>query len=69
MDGTETDSLTALVQRLQTASDALDGADGPDAAVEALERLQVAARDLAAEVERRRRVLQEERGDGQLDLL
>ena len=69
MDSAEPDVLAALVERLQTASGALEGADGPDAAVDALEDLQEAARALAADVDRRRRILQEERGDGQLDLL
>lgn len=69
MENAESDPLVALVERLQAASGALEGADGPDAAVVALEELQEAARALAGEVDRRRRVLQEERGDGQLDLL
>ena len=65
----EEEPLAQLLVRLQEARDELEGAEGPDGAVEALEALQETAREIATEVERRRRILQEERGDGQLDLL
>jgi hypothetical protein len=37
--------------------------------VAALEELQETAREISAEIDRRRRALADERGDGQLDLL
>jgi len=63
------DPFDALVARLESARARLDEADAPDDAVAALEDLQETARELAGEIDRRRRALADERGDGQLDLL
>jgi hypothetical protein len=67
--GVADEPLADLLARLEAARTALEAADGPDTAVEALTTLQETARAIAGEVERRRRILQEERADGQLDLL
>jgi polynucleotide 5'-kinase involved in rRNA processing len=63
------DPFDELVVRLETARTRLDGVETPDDAVEALEELQETARQISAEIDRRRRALSDERGDGQLDLL
>jgi hypothetical protein len=65
----EADPFDELISRLEAARDRLDAVDEPDAAVAALEELQEAARGISAEIDRRRRALADERGDGQLDLL
>lgn len=67
--GSADDALAGLLAQLEEARSALETAADPDAAVAALTTLQETARSIAGEVERRRRVLQEERADGQLDLL
>lgn len=65
----DVDPFDELVQRLETARARLDSVDTPDAAVEALEELQETARQISTEIDRRRRALSDERGDGQFDLL
>jgi len=65
----EADPFDELVARLEAVRARLDAVAGPDEAVQALEELQETAREIAAEVDRRRRALADERGDGQLDLL
>ena len=66
---TDADSLDELVARLEEARTRLDAVDVPDEAVAALEELQETARAIASEIDRRRRALADERGDGQLGLL
>jgi hypothetical protein len=66
---TEADPFDALVARLEAARERLDAVETPDDAVVALEDLQETARAISAEIDRRRRALADERGDGQLDLL
>ena len=58
-----------LVVRLETARTRLDSVETPDDAVAALEELQETARQISAEIDRRRRALSDERGDEKLDLL
>ena len=65
----DVDPFDELVARLEAARVRLDGVDSPDDAVSALEELQETAREISAEIDRRRRALADERGDGQLDLL
>lgn len=66
----EADPLDDLLARLEGARARLEGEGvSPDDAVAALEELQDAARAIAAEIDRRRRALADERGDGQLGLL
>lgn len=65
----EADPFDELVARLEAARARLDAVDAPDEAVQALEELQETAREISAEIDRRRRALVDERGDGQLDLL
>jgi hypothetical protein len=66
---TEVDSFDELIARLEAARTRLDAVETPDDAVAALEELQETAREISAEIDRRRRALADERGDGQLDLL
>ncbi len=66
---TDVDPLDELVAALEAARVRLDEVDAPDDAVAALEELQETARAISAEIDRRRRALADERGDGQLDLL
>lgn len=66
---TDADPLDELVARLEAARTRLDEVEVPDEAVTALEELQETARAIATEIDRRRRALADERGDGQLDLL
>jgi hypothetical protein len=66
---TEVDPFDELVARLEAARTRLDAVETPDDAVAALEDLQETAREISAEIDRRRRALADERGDGQLDLL
>ena len=66
---TEVDPFDELVARLEAARTRLDAVETPDDAVAALEDLQETAREISAEIDRRRRTLADERGDGQLDLL
>ena len=65
----EQDPFAELVARLETAKQQLEGVVTPEDAVVALEELQETTRQLSAEIDRRRRALTEDRGDGQLDLL
>ncbi len=65
----EIDPFDQLVTRLEDARARLDRVDTPDDAVAALEELQETARQISAEIDRRRRALSDQRGDGQLDLL
>ena len=65
----DVDPFDELVARLEAARVRLDSVDSPDDAVSALEELQETAREISAEIDRRRRALADERGDGQLDLL
>ena len=65
----DVDPFDELVARLEAARVRLDAVDSPDDAVCALEELQETAREISAEIDRRRRALADERGDGQLDLL
>jgi hypothetical protein len=65
----EADPFDELVARLEAARARLDAVAGPDEAVLALEELQETAKEIAAEIDRRRRALADERGDGQLDVL
>ncbi|MGA0122885.1 MAG: hypothetical protein ACO3KD_07765 [Gaiellales bacterium] len=65
----EVDPIDELISRLEAARARLDEVEEPDGAVQALEELQEAARGISAEIDRRRRALADERGDGQLDLL
>ena len=65
----DVDPFDELVVRLEAARTRLDSVDTPDDAVAALEELQETAREISAEIDRRRRALSDERGDGQLDLL
>ncbi len=65
----EQDPFGELVARLETAKQQLEGVVTPEDAVVALEELQETTRQLSAEIDRRRRALTEDRGDGQLDLL
>lgn len=65
----DVDPFDELVARLEAARARLDAVDSPDDAVSALEELQETAREISAEIDRRRRALADERGDGQLDLL
>ncbi len=65
----DVDPFDELVARLEAARTRLDAVDSPDDAVSALEELQETAREISAEIDRRRRSLADERGDGQLDLL
>lgn len=65
----DVDPFDELVVRLETARTRLDGVETPDDAVAALEELQETARQISAEIDRRRRALSDERGDGKLDLL
>ncbi|MGI9187360.1 MAG: hypothetical protein ACR2J9_07590 [Gaiellales bacterium] len=65
----DVDPFDELVARLESARVRLDSVDSPDDAVSALEELQETAREISAEIDRRRRALADERGDGQLDLL
>lgn len=65
----DVDAFDELVVRLEAARARLDSVDTPDDAVAALEDLQETARQISAEIDRRRRALSNERGDGQLDLL
>ena len=65
----DVDPFDELVVRLETARTRLDAVETPDDAVAALEELQETARQISAEIDRRRRALSDERGDGQLDLL
>ncbi len=64
-----TDPFDELVARLDAARARLDAVESPDDAVAALEELQETARAISTEIDRRRRALADERGDGQLDLL
>jgi hypothetical protein len=66
---TDADPLDELVAKLEDARTRLDGVEVPDDAVAALEELQETARAISAEIDRRRRALADERGDGQLGLL
>ena len=66
---TDVDPLDELVATLEAARARLDEVDAPDDAVAALEELQETARAISAEIDRRRRALADERGDGQLGLL
>ena len=66
---TEVDPFDELVARLEAARTRLDAVETPDDAVAALEDLQETAREISSEIDRRRRALADERGDGQLDLL
>ncbi|MGI9116177.1 MAG: hypothetical protein ACR2JV_00900 [Gaiellales bacterium] len=66
---TDVDPFDELVARLEAARERLAGVESPDDAVTALEELQETAREISAEIDRRRRALADERGDGQLDLL
>jgi len=65
----DVDPFDELVARLEAARARLDSVDSPDDAVSALEELQETSREISAEIDRRRRALADERGDGQLDLL
>ena len=65
----DVDPFDELVARLEAARVRLDSVDSPDDAVSALEELQETAREISGEIDRRRRALADERGDGQLDLL
>ena len=65
----DVDPFDELVVRLETARTRLDSVETPDDAVAALEELQETARQISAEIDRRRRALSDERGDGKLDLL
>ncbi len=65
----EIDPFDQLVTRLEDARARLDRVETPDDAVAALEELQETARQISAEIDRRRRALSDQRGDGQLDLL
>ena len=65
----DVDPFDELVVRLETARTRLDGVETPDDAVAALEELQETARQISAEIDRRRRALSDERGDEKLDLL
>ena len=66
----DSDPFEELVARLEDARARLEAEDAtPDEAVRALEELQEAARAFSAEIDRRRRALADERGDGQLGLL
>ena len=65
----DVDPFDELVVRLETARPRLAGVETPDDAVAALEELQETARQISAEIDRRRRALSDERGDGKLDLL
>jgi len=65
----EIDPFDQLVTRLEDARARLDRVETPDDAVAALEELQATARQISAEIDRRRRALSDQRGDGQLDLL
>jgi hypothetical protein len=64
-----TDPFDALVARLEAARARLEDVESPEDAVAALEDLQETAREISSEIDRRRRALADERGDGQLDLL
>ena len=66
---TDVDPLDELVAKLEDARMRLDEVELPDDAVAALEELQETARAISAEIDRRRRALADERGDGQLGLL
>ncbi len=66
---TDVDPFDELVARLEAARTRLDAVESPDDAVMALEELQETARAISTEIDRRRRALADERGDGQLDLL
>ena len=66
---TDVDPFDELVARLEVARTRLDAVESPDDAVMALEELQETARAISTEIDRRRRALADERGDGQLDLL
>ena len=66
---TDADPLDELVARLEGARTRLEEVEVPDEAVAALEELQETARAISAEIDRRRRALADERGDGQLGLL
>ena len=66
---TEVDPFDEFVARLEAARTRLDAVETPDDAVTALEDLQETAREISSEIDRRRRALADERGDGQLDLL
>ena len=65
----DVDPFDELVVRLETARTRLDSVETPDDAVAALEELQETARQISAEIDRRRRALSDERGDEKLDLL
>ncbi len=65
----EIDPFDQLVTRLEDARARLDRVETPDDAVAALEELQETARQISAEIDRRRRAISDQRGDGQLDLL
>ncbi len=65
----EIDPFDQLVTHLEDARARLDRVETPDDAVAALEELQETARQISAEIDRRRRALSDQRGDGQLDLL
>ena len=65
----DVDPFDELVERLEAARTRLVGVETPDDAVAALEELQETARQISAEIDRRRRALSDERGDGKLDLL
>ncbi len=64
----DADPFDELVVRLEAARTRLDSVETPDDAVIALEELQETARQISAEIDRRRRALSDERGDGKLDL-
>ena len=66
---TEVDPFAPLVARPEAARTCPDPAEPPADAVTALEDLQETAREISSEIDRRRRALADERGDGQLDLL
>ena len=66
---TDVDPFDELVARLESARARLGADATPDDAVAALEELQETARAISAEIDRRRRALADERGDGQLGLL
>ena len=66
---TDVDPFDELVARLEAARTRLDAVESPDDAVMALEELQETARAISTEIDRRRRALADESGDGQLDLL
>ena len=66
---TDADPFDELVARLEAARARLEKGATPDDAVAALEELQETARAISAEIDRRRRALADERGDGQLGLL